>query len=700
MKRDNYPSALVAAAIGFLIAFGAVGGLISGFVLTVDSMARFALLTLLVSALAACGFSLKRGSLWVFGGTVAAGVLLAVFTDMVQELAMLLCRLSYEYDLIYGWGHITFGQPLRFYVSYDRAAVVLAAVIAIAVTWTMCRRKKAFLAIGLSLLPLLACVVMTHTIPKQGYLLCLLTGLVLLMLTNTLRRQDPRGANMFTAIAAIPVAVLLCFLLYAYSPDEYQNRDDEWRDTVLSWFDGSASTVPNDAHSDPNAPDGAGTVGESHGTKTDLAKIGPRILSHKAIADVTCTVDGVLYLREQHYDTYTGTAWTIDEGDVKAFDSGAPQAAEQQTLSIATYSTWEKLLLPYYPISPTEIDSLWLFGGNAPNSDEQFLYTWKFTPLRDDWHESLERETGAVQGMNTPPHMPADTVAWAYPFVEEILSGDESTVTEVAETVAAYVKAHGEYDLNTRVMPDDETDFAQWFLTESDTGYCVHYATATAVLLRAAGIDARYVEGYACVVENGEAVVYADQAHAWVEYYETLLGMWIPLECTPSTPDSNVPVFTPPTSQTTSGDTQTTTVSDAADPTVPTKKDERPETPREPLSTAIAAGIVAAVVGIVCLAVLLQRRWRLRRREERLSRRAPNARALGIWQEIERCAPFTQLPRDEAVYALAQKAKFSQHTLTADELSVMRACYEKHLAVLKTHPWYKRLRYRWVLVIY
>ena len=45
-------------------------------------------------------------------------------------------------------------------------------------------------------------------------------------------------------------------------------------------------------------------------------------------------------------------------------------------------------------------------------------------------------------------------------------------------------------------MDLDSEDFAIWFLTEADTGYCIHFATAAVVLLRAAGIPARYVDGY------------------------------------------------------------------------------------------------------------------------------------------------------------------------------------------------------------
>ena len=81
-------------------------------------------------------------------------------------------------------------------------------------------------------------------------------------------------------------------------------------------------------------------------------------------------------------------------------------------------------------------------------------------------------------------------------------------------------------------MPSSETDFVRWFLEESDTGYCAHFASATAVLLQAAGIPARYVTGYMVDTQAGvSTTVYMDEAHAWVEFYDPSVG-WRVLEST------------------------------------------------------------------------------------------------------------------------------------------------------------------------
>jgi transglutaminase-like putative cysteine protease len=72
------------------------------------------------------------------------------------------------------------------------------------------------------------------------------------------------------------------------------------------------------------------------------------------------------------------------------------------------------------------------------------------------------------------------------------------------------------------------------FLSETRAGHCEHFATATALLLRAAGIPTRYAVGYA-VQESARSgnsfIVRERHAHAWVLAH--INGRWTEIDTTP-----------------------------------------------------------------------------------------------------------------------------------------------------------------------
>lgn len=110
---------------------------------------------------------------------------------------------------------------------------------------------------------------------------------------------------------------------------------------------------------------------------------------------------------------------------------------------------------------------------------------------------------------------------------------------EILKQIREYLAGKTSYSLKPGKTPAGE-DTVLYFLQENQEGYCVHYATAAAVLLRLNGIPSRYVGGY--VVRKGEfrsdengmkADVTGANAHAWAEYYVKGFG-WIPFEATPA----------------------------------------------------------------------------------------------------------------------------------------------------------------------
>ncbi|WP_019674229.1 transglutaminaseTgpA domain-containing protein [Arsukibacterium perlucidum] len=105
------------------------------------------------------------------------------------------------------------------------------------------------------------------------------------------------------------------------------------------------------------------------------------------------------------------------------------------------------------------------------------------------------------------------------------LAANSSSTAELIEQISALFRQQPfYYSLNPPRLGENSIDA---FLFDSRTGFCSHYASATAVLLREAGVPARVVGGYQGGVWHEEQQyleVRQREAHAWVEYFDN--GGW------------------------------------------------------------------------------------------------------------------------------------------------------------------------------
>ncbi|WP_028544589.1 transglutaminase-like domain-containing protein [Paenibacillus taiwanensis] len=120
-------------------------------------------------------------------------------------------------------------------------------------------------------------------------------------------------------------------------------------------------------------------------------------------------------------------------------------------------------------------------------------------------------------------------------LAKELMSPAVSRYEQVKK-VQHYLLSHYPYTKAETAVPPDGADFVDQFLFEQRQGYCNHFSTAMAVLLRAEGIPARWVKGFAPgqVEASGQYVVRASAAHSWVEVYFPQIG-WVAFEATPPT---------------------------------------------------------------------------------------------------------------------------------------------------------------------
>lgn len=118
-----------------------------------------------------------------------------------------------------------------------------------------------------------------------------------------------------------------------------------------------------------------------------------------------------------------------------------------------------------------------------------------------------------------------------------VLLSEEITnecVTEY-DTCKALEKYLYQYRYNKAVSIPKDVNVLDYFLFEGKEGYCVHYATALAVMLHCRDIPARVAEGFLVDYKNRlDGYTYSissNKAHAWVEAYLEGFG-WIRLEPT------------------------------------------------------------------------------------------------------------------------------------------------------------------------
>ncbi|MDO4189287.1 MAG: transglutaminase-like domain-containing protein [Lachnospiraceae bacterium] len=119
-------------------------------------------------------------------------------------------------------------------------------------------------------------------------------------------------------------------------------------------------------------------------------------------------------------------------------------------------------------------------------------------------------------------------------IVRDIIGNDKIGDFEKLKAVSDYLQTM-EYTKKTEALPkeiDNATAYLDYFILKSQSGYCVHYATAFTLLARQLGHPARYVQGYYVERKDVDTLVTENKAHAWAEVYFDNFG-WMIFEATP-----------------------------------------------------------------------------------------------------------------------------------------------------------------------
>jgi hypothetical protein len=321
--------------------------------------------------------------------------------------------------------------------------------------------------------------------------------------------------------------------------------------------------------------------------------------SNKKILSITASdcPESNLYLERFYSGVYKSGEWQSEGNEYKnavekaGFDADKLSEAlatqlyekyhiaenESDTIYKIRYKTLglKNALVPYFSNIKGNKNLIWIekeglvqkkrgimsltISGLATN-DRSSSY-WKLTDIDDNSDEELKQALSWYDGYATEKNL---TGSDEIPALEEYVCavkismgagswyyGDMSDAAvenivrmQTAAKVSEVLASSATYNLYLDAVPEGE-DVIQYFLETGKKGYCMHFATAGALILQEMGIPARYASGYvvkkSSFVKDGSgytAEVNDRNGHAWVEVYLNGIG-WVPCEMTPGYSDTD-----------------------------------------------------------------------------------------------------------------------------------------------------------------
>ena len=517
------------------------------------------------------------------------------------------------------------------------------------------------------------------------------------------RRQLPGGRRLSWWLL-LPTVILVAAITVLWPPADYVRAD--WSDALQTLAEAKVSLQRLGTTILYRGP-----AWNSSLKTVDLSAVGPRANTGRAVLTYEASTE-IDYLRGVSLGIYEDNTWSAipqSEYTAQTFDL-QPQLAlgrnggTAQTLHVTTYASHPVLYTAYglntLPDFASAVDDAYLSNPDRL-TDYQLRYTTDYAAIGDDL---------AAYDRYVYDHYLQIPEELQEPL-QEIIDNAGLSAVSAQEAAAMWVRELGTYDLDTPAVPAGE-DFVLYFLTQSQRGYCVHFASATVLLMRALGIPARYVTGYAVSGAAGETqLVTEDSAHAWVEYYVSGKG-WLPVDPTP--PDAlsheEETVTEPEPEEPDEPDVPDTPAPETPDTPDTPEEPETPDTPSVPTQEGTSGEAASKPADLRWLWILtlpgavglvwLRRVLALRGRLERCRKGHPNRRALTLWRWLRHLSKADGIPLDEDLLALAEKARFSQHTITDEELAVLEDARDRRIAALRSQPMKKRLWQRYGQVLY
>ncbi|MBS3796715.1 DUF3488 and transglutaminase-like domain-containing protein [Pseudoalteromonas sp. BDTF-M6] len=221
------------------------------------------------------------------------------------------------------------------------------------------------------------------------------------------------------------------------------------------------------------------------------------------------------YWRAMLHTSFDGKAWVKEQGPAQV----------RQDIDWPAYSGSAQIYLE-------KSANRWLYtlGDGVSRASE----------VRNLYDGLLQRKDPSASSFKYPlryrPQLPATLSRYEYQFYTQLpqqgnpharrlakrLGASSKDAEAFASELYGYYRNQG-FTYTLTPTPITGSDTLDIFLTQTQRGFCGHYASVSAFMMRSVGIPARVVSGYL----GGENVggsnylsVYQYDAHAWVEYHD------------------------------------------------------------------------------------------------------------------------------------------------------------------------------------
>ena len=243
------------------------------------------------------------------------------------------------------------------------------------------------------------------------------------------------------------------------------------------------------------------------------------------------------------FDNYDGISWEGDQAEPRDFPTDPPYGYPLEFRSLGpraagTQTFYIEREQPNVVFSGGQPDSVWIEGtlgvdangglrtGATLGPETVYSVVSSRGSATPDELRALPEQT-APETFDKYLQVPS-TVPPRVAELAERITRNAPTRYDKVKAIESWLAENFRYDLDSPVPPSGR-DAVDFFLFDTDVGFCEQFASATAIMLRTLGIPTRVLAGYTPGTRNpftGDYEIKNSDAHTWVDVWFPRYGWY------------------------------------------------------------------------------------------------------------------------------------------------------------------------------